>query len=59
MIDRLLRLGYRFAEIPRCLWRMQLSLIDPADDTRRRANDILAVRPGPSGDAILAAVNAR
>ncbi len=59
VVERLLRLGYRFAEVPRCLWRMQLSRIDPASATRRMANDILAVRHGPSGDAILTAVNAR
>lgn len=58
VVGRLLELGYRFAEVPRCLWRMQLRLIDPASAVQRMANDILAVRHGSSGDAILAAVNA-
>ncbi|MEI6160727.1 MAG: FkbM family methyltransferase [Roseococcus sp.] len=59
LIGQLMALGYRFAEIPRCLWRMRLNRIDPQTATARLANDILAVREGAAGEAILASVNAR
>jgi FkbM family methyltransferase len=59
LIGQLTALGYRFAEIPKCLFRMRLRRIDPATATGRLANDILAVRADAEGDAILAAVHAR
>ncbi|MDB5413666.1 MAG: hypothetical protein JWR10_2001 [Rubritepida sp.] len=59
LIGQLMALGYRFAEMPKSLWRMQLRRIDPAKATGRLANDILAVRQDASGEAILAQVNAR
>ena len=58
LIGQLMSLGYRFAEVPKCLWSMRLNRIDPANTTGRLANDILAVREGPVGDAILVRVNA-
>lgn len=59
LIGQLTALGYRFAEIPKCLFRMRLNRIDPALATGRLANDILAVREGAAGEAILAQVNAQ
>lgn len=58
LITQLQGLGYIFAEIPKCLWRMRLNRIDLGTTTGRLANDILAVRADPTGEAILAAVNA-
>lgn len=52
-------LGYRFAEIPKCLWRMRLNRIEPARAVGRLANDILAVRDDAIGVPLLAQVNAQ
>jgi FkbM family methyltransferase len=57
LVGQLTALGYRFAEIPKCLWRMQLRKIVPGMPGKL-ANDILAVRHDATGDDILAAVNA-
>ena len=59
LVTQISALGYRFAEIPKSLWRMRLRPIDPVTAGRRLANDILAVRLDATGDAILAQVNAR
>jgi FkbM family methyltransferase len=57
LIRQLTNLGYRFAEVPKCLWRMRLRRIT-AEMTGRLANDILAVRQDATGEAILRATNA-
>ncbi len=57
LIRQLAALGYRFAEAPKRLFRMRLRRVE-AGATGRLANDLLAVREGPEGDAILAAVGA-
>ena len=58
LVIQLSGLGYRFAEIPKCLWRMRLIPIDPTTAGGKLANDILAVRLDATGEAILAQVNA-
>jgi FkbM family methyltransferase len=58
LVPQLAGLGYRFAEIPKCLWRMRLNRIEPSRAAGRLANDILAVRDDATGEAILARVNA-
>jgi FkbM family methyltransferase len=59
LVAQLTGLGYRFAEIPKCLWRMRLNRIEPTRAVGRLANDILAVRDDAIGVAILAQVNAQ
>jgi len=54
LVIQLSALGYRFAEIPRCIWRMRLRPIDPASAGGLLANNILAVRLNATCDAILA-----
>lgn len=58
LVVQLTALGYRFAEVPKCLWRMRLRHIDPTKAGEQLANDILAVRKDAVGDAILDQVNA-
>ncbi|MBU8540743.1 FkbM family methyltransferase [Falsiroseomonas tokyonensis] len=57
LVGQLASLGYRFAEIPKCLWRMRLRQVR-SNELGKLANDILAVRHDATGDAIFAATNA-